>query len=88
VRERFHRFNAQGIDGLGDLPGAGRKPRISEAERSRIIALVATDPPVKLVRGAGGDLDARNEEKEAHWTLEFPTAAARERGSTVGLKAR
>src|SRR5215216_3070119 len=45
VRERFHRFNAQGIDGLGDLPGAGRKPRITEAERSRIIALVATDPP-------------------------------------------
>ncbi len=31
VRERFHRFNAQGIDGLGDLPGAGRKPRNTEA---------------------------------------------------------
>src|SRR5215213_5733915 len=52
VRERFHRFNAQGIDGLGDLPGAGRKPRITEAERSRIIALVPTDPPGRLVRGA------------------------------------
>src|SRR3712207_7900639 len=42
VRERFHRFNAQWIDGLGDLPGAGRKPRITESERSRIIALVAS----------------------------------------------
>jgi hypothetical protein len=52
VRERFHRFNAQGIDGLGDLPGAGRKPRITEAQRSWIIALVATDPPGRLVRGA------------------------------------
>jgi hypothetical protein len=29
VRERFHRFNAQGIDGLGDLSCAGRKPRIT-----------------------------------------------------------
>lgn len=68
VRERFHRFNAQGIDGLGDLPGAGRKRRITEAERSRIIALVATDPPGRLVarcwrrvggrkRRAGSSLD-------------------------------
>ena len=84
VRERFHRFNAQGIDGLGDLPGAGRKPRITEAERSRIIALVATDPPGRLVRGAGGELEATNEEQEAHWTLDALSAAARERGITVG----
>jgi transposase len=84
VRERFHRFNAQGIDGLGDLPGAGRKPRITEAERSRIIALVATDPPGRLVRGAGGELEAINEEKEAHWTLDALSGAARQRGITVG----
>jgi len=30
VRKRLHRFNAEGIDGLGDRPGAGRKPRITE----------------------------------------------------------
>src|SRR3712207_955740 len=41
VRERFHRFDAEGIDGLGDLPGAGRKRRITEAERSQIISLEA-----------------------------------------------
>ena len=34
VRERIHRFNAEGIDGLGDRPGAGRKPRLTETERS------------------------------------------------------
>lgn len=39
VRKRLHRFNADGIDGLGDRPGAGCKPRITEDERSRIIAL-------------------------------------------------
>jgi Helix-turn-helix domain len=40
VRERIHRFNAEGIDGLGGRPGAARKPRITEAERSWIISLV------------------------------------------------
>ncbi len=84
VRERFHRFNAQGIDGLGDLPGAGRKPRITEAQRSRIIALVATDPPGRLVRGAGGELQARDERQAAHWSLDALTDAARARGIIVG----
>jgi Winged helix-turn helix len=34
VRKRLHRFNALGIDGLGDRPGSGRKPRLTEQERS------------------------------------------------------
>jgi hypothetical protein len=38
VRRGPHRFNA-GIDGLGNRPGAGRKRRTTEAERSRIFAL-------------------------------------------------
>ena len=84
VRERIHRFNAEGIDGLGDRPGAGRKTRITEAERSRIISVVATDPPGRSVRGPGGELEAKDEEKEAHWTLDALTAAAREHGITVG----
>jgi transposase len=84
VRERIHRFNDEGIDGLGDRPGAGRKPRLTETERSWIISLVATDPPGRLIRGAGGELEARDEEKEAHWTLDALTAAAREHGISVG----
>jgi transposase len=84
VRERFHRFNEEGLDGLGDRPGSGRKRRISETERSVIISLVGTDPPGRLVRGAGGELEASDEEKEAHWTLDALTTAARERGITVG----
>ncbi len=86
VRERIHRFNADGMDGLGDRPGAGRKPRLTEAERSWIISLVATDPPGRLLRGASGELEASDEEKEAHyWTLDALTAAAREEhGITVG----
>jgi hypothetical protein len=86
VRERFHRFNEEGLDGLGDRPGAGRKRRISETERSLIISLVGTDPPGRLVRGAGGELEAIDEEREAHyWTLDALTTAARERvGSSLG----
>jgi transposase len=83
VRERFHRFNAEGLDGLGDRPGAGRKRRITETERSLIISLVGTDPPGKLVRGAGGELEATDEEREAHWTLDALTTAAQERGIAI-----
>jgi transposase len=84
VRERIHRFNAQGMDGLGDRPGAGRKPRLTELERSKIIALTRTEPPGRLVRGGGGELEAFDEKREAHWTLNALMAAARDRGIVVG----
>lgn len=83
VRERIVRFNAEGIDGLADRPGAGRKRRISEAERSVVIALVATAPPGKLVRQRDGALTAQAEREPAHWTLDALTAAAQERGITI-----
>ncbi|MFF5213380.1 helix-turn-helix domain-containing protein [Streptosporangium sp. NPDC000396] len=35
VRERIVRFNAEGLAGLGDRPGVGRKPQITEVERAR-----------------------------------------------------
>lgn len=54
VRKRLHRFNALGMDGLADRPGAGRSPRITEDERSRIIALVSKDPPGRLVSATMG----------------------------------
>jgi transposase len=45
VRERIHRFNAEGIDGLGDRLRTGRRPRLTQPQRSKIIALVAKNPP-------------------------------------------
>lgn len=83
VRKHITRFNLQGLAGLGDRPGAGRKPRLTEAERSAIIALVRTPPPGKLVR-QGDNLVAQNQEGEAQWTLDALTAAAQSRGITVG----
>jgi Homeodomain-like domain len=41
VREWLHRFNAMGLDGLGDRPVPGRPRRLTEHERGRIIALVS-----------------------------------------------
>jgi transposase len=83
VRERVARFNAEGLDGLGDRSGNGRKRRLTETERSRIIALVATAPPGRLTRDSGGALTAVDEQGAAHWTLNALTATARAAGIRV-----
>src|SRR5881275_3165536 len=82
VRERIIRFNAEGIDGLGDRPGAGRKPRLTEEERGRIIALARSTPPGKAVR-MGDELEAVEPEKEAQWSLDALARAAHEKGIQV-----
>ena len=84
VRERFHRFNEEGLDGLGDRPGAGRKPRITEQERSKIIALVSKEPPGRLVTESDGLMHAEDEAKAAYWTLDALAEAARGMGIRVG----
>lgn len=83
VRYRLARFAAEGLDGLGDRPGPGRKPRISQAQRSQIIALVATAPPGRLVRDGAGELVAADPTGPAVWTLDALTAAARAAGINI-----
>jgi transposase len=83
VRRRLHRFNTEGLDGLGDRPGAGRRARITEQERSKIIALVSKEPPGKLVTEPDGVMHAEDEAKAAYWTLDALTEAAREMGIQV-----
>jgi transposase len=83
VRERIARFNAEGVDGLGDRPGAGRKPRLTEAERSALIALVAMPPPGRLLCQADGTLAASDPTLAAHWTLDGLAVAAQARGIEV-----
>ncbi len=79
-----HRFNVEGIDGLGDCPGAGRKPRITEDERSRIIALVSREPSGKLIRhGSLPSPEALDETKAAYWTLDALADAAQQMGIEV-----
>src|SRR3954449_12556741 len=79
VRYRLARFAADGLDGLGDRPGAGRRPRISQDQRSQLIALVASPPPGRLVRDGAGELSATDATDAAVWTLDALTAAARDR---------
>ena len=83
VRSRLARFTAEGLDGLDDRPGAGRKPRIGQAQRSQLIALVAGPPPGRLVRDGVGELVASDATGPAVWTLDALTAAARAAGIAI-----
>jgi transposase len=83
VRERIVRFNAEGIDGLGDRPGAGRKPRLTEPERSQIIALAKRPPPGAIVRQSEETLVTADAEAESYWTLDALVEAAHERGIRI-----
>ncbi len=85
VRERLTRFNAEGLDGLGDRPGAGRKPRLTEAERSTLVALARSTPPGRPVQWPDGTLTPVDERPEApaEWTLDSLVAAAAERGVVI-----
>ncbi|MET7719203.1 helix-turn-helix domain-containing protein, partial [Streptomyces sp. NPDC005407] len=84
VRRWLHRFNRAGLEGLEDLGGQGRKRRITEAERSRIIALVKQVPPGRLEMQPYGDLWAADESGAAEWTLDSLAAEAQRLGIDVG----
>jgi len=83
VRDRLARFAADGLDGLGDRPGAGRKPRIGQAQRSQLIALVAGPPPGRPVRDGTGELVVADDSGPTVWTLDALTAAARAAGIAI-----
>src|SRR3712207_5614578 len=70
VRYRLARFTADGLDGLGDRPGAGRRPRIGQDQRSQLIALVASPPLGRLVRDGTGEVTATAAPGPAGWTLD------------------
>ena len=80
----LHRFNADGLDGLADLPRPGLPRRISEHERGRIIQLARSEPPGRLQQGGEGLLAPDQPEAPAHWTLDTLTEAAQAEGIRVG----
>ncbi len=86
VRERCHAFNARGLDGLGMQPGSGRKPRLTEAERSAVIALVASPPPGRLVTYPDGTLAPSGSAggEVAEWSLDALAAAAQAQDIQIG----
>jgi transposase len=85
VRRWLHRFNDAGLDGLGNRPGVGRKRRITEAERSAVIALASADPPGRPVRdAASGELRAEIPGRAGEWTLNTLTQTAQDLGIDIG----
>ncbi len=83
VRIHLKRFTREGVAGLGMRPGSGRKPRLTEQERSRILALVKQAPPGHLSTQADGTMVARDEEGSAQWTLNALAQAAKAAGIRV-----
>jgi transposase len=83
VRERFERFNAEGVEGLTNRPGAGRKARLTEQQRSQLIALVAQTPPGRPVRPADGPLVADDPIEPTQWSLDALVSAAHPQGIAI-----
>lgn len=65
VRDRLHAFNERGLDGLDMKPGSGRRPRLTQLERSTILALVKLPPPGKPTYELTGALAAPDPDPEA-----------------------
>jgi transposase len=86
VRERFHAFNERGLDGLGMKPGSGRRPRLTEAERSAVIAFVGSPPPGRLVTYSDGTLAPAGSQggDVSEWSLDALAAAAHAQGIQIG----
>jgi transposase len=83
VRRRLHRFDAEGIDGLGDRPKPGRPRRLTAKDDSKLIALVRQPPPGRLVTQRDGTMVARDEQGSAQWSLDALAQAAKEAGIPV-----
>jgi transposase len=83
VRIHLKRFTLEGIAGLGMRPGSGRTSRLTEQERSRILALAKQEPPGHLSARADGTMVARDKEGSAQWTLNALAQAAKAAGIQV-----
>src|SRR6266496_5088620 len=83
VRRRIHRFDVEGLEGLGDRTKPGRPRRLTSEDDSKLIALVNQAPPGRLLTQRDGTMVARDEEAEAQWSLNALAQAAKEAGIAV-----
>jgi transposase len=96
VRERISRFNDDGVASLTERPKVGRKPRLTGADRQRLITLasfpiepgdVSLDPAYARAEVAVDGWSARQRPwaiTVARWTLDHLVMVAREHGIHVG----
>ncbi len=83
VRRRLHRFDALGIEGLGERPKPGRPRRLTVEDDSKLIGLVRQAPPGRLATQRDGTMVARDEQGSAQWSLNALAHAAKEAGIRV-----
>lgn len=83
VRRRLHRFETEGITGLGDRERSGRPRRLTVEDDSKLIALVHQPPPGRLLLQGDERLAARSEQGSAQWSLDALAQAAKEEGLLV-----
>jgi hypothetical protein len=69
VRRRLHFFDAEGVEGLGEYPKAGRPHRLTVEDYGKLIALARQAPPGRQVTRRDGTMVAREEGSEAQWSL-------------------
>jgi transposase len=97
VRERISRFNDDGVESLTERPKVGRKPRLTEGDRRRLITLASApiEPGDDIQRVVdrplvGAAVDGRGVRPRpwaitvARWTLDHLVMVAREHGIRVG----
>ena len=61
LRDRVHRYNAEGLEGLSSRRSAGPPPRPSPARRAKLARMVREGPDPR--RGRGGALAARRPQR-------------------------
>jgi transposase len=83
VRERLQAFSERGFDGLGMNAGGGRKPRLTEQERSTVLHLIHFPLPGQPTYEPTGELHVDDPQGEVEWALDAPTAMARKHGIQV-----
>ena len=72
VRERIARFNAEGIDGLGDRPGVGRKPRLTEEERGKLLEAIDAANPTGELYLINDNLSSHSSGPVQEWLADHP----------------
>jgi transposase len=83
VRTRIARFNALGLRSVVDRSGTGRKPRLTEAQRRELVALVTTGSWVDQGKPTSISTATVPRGRPVSWTLDSLVEAARERGIEV-----
>ena len=75
LRDAVVRYNAEGLAGFQDRPRPGPRPRLDEAERTALAALILAGPDVEATGLSAWALPELCREIEARWGKRFHPAS-------------